>query len=74
MTFGTQQVNSRDIHSGVGGASFWTQCGLPTDLIKLQGDWNSNAYERYLQPSLELRKQVASKLGAEARRIMSAKC
>ena len=56
-----------------GGASFGLQCGLPTDLIKLQGDWNSNAYERYLQPSFELRKQVASKLGAEARRIMSAK-
>ena len=59
---------------GGGGASFGLQCGLPTDLIKLQGDWNSNAYERYLQPSFELRKQVASKLGAEARRIMSAKC
>lgn len=56
-----------------GGASFGLQCGLPTDLIKLQGDWNSNAYERYLQPSFELRKQVASKLGEETKRIMSEK-
>ena len=54
-----------------GGASFAPQCGLPSDLIKLQGDWNSNAYERYLQPSFELRKQVASKLGTETSRIMS---
>ena len=54
-----------------GGASFALQCGLPSDLIKLQGDWNSNAYERYLQPSFELRKQVASKLGTETSRIMS---
>ena len=54
-----------------GGASFGLHCGLPTDLIKLQGDWNSNAYERYLQPSFELRKQVAFKLGAETQRILS---
>ena len=33
-----------------GGASFALQCGLPSDLIKLQGDWSSNAYERYLEP------------------------
>ena len=46
-----------------GGASYALQCGLPTDLIKLQGDWSSNAYERYLHPSFELRKQVAGKMG-----------
>ena len=46
-----------------GGASFGLQCGLTSDLIKLQGDWSSNSYERYLQPSLELRKQVAKTLG-----------
>lgn len=53
-----------------GGATFGLQCGLPVSLIKLQGDWNSNAYERYLQPSFELRKQVASKLGAETVRLL----
>ena len=47
-----------------GGASYALQCGLPIDLIKLQGDWSSNAYERYLHPSFELRKQVAGKLGS----------
>ena len=36
-----------------GGASFGLQCGLPPDLIKLQGDWSSNAYERYLQAILK---------------------
>lgn len=42
-----------------GGASFGLQCGLTSDLIKLQGNWSSNLYERYLQPSFELRKQVS---------------
>ena len=46
-----------------GGASFALQCGIPADWIKLQGDWASNAYERYLDPSLSLRKQLASKMG-----------
>ena len=46
-----------------GGASFGLQCGLTSDLIKLQGDWSSNSYERYLQPSFELRKQVSKTLG-----------
>ena len=49
-----------------GGASFGLQCGLPPDLIKLQGDWSSNAYERYLQPSFNLRQEVAYKLGRAA--------
>ena len=47
-----------------GGAQFALQCGLPVELIKLQGDWNSNAHERYLQPSFVLRRKVASTLGS----------
>lgn len=47
-----------------GGASFALQCGLPVNLIKIQGDWLSSACERYLQPSFGLRKQVAQTLGA----------
>ena len=47
-----------------GGAQFALQCGLPVELIKLQGDWNSNAHERYLQPSFGLRRKVASTLGS----------
>ena len=35
-----------------GGASFALHCGVPCDYIKLQGDWKSNAYERYLDRSL----------------------
>ena len=46
-----------------GGASFSMQCGIPSELIKLQGDWNSNAYERYLDPSFSMRVQLASSLG-----------
>ena len=54
-----------------GGASFALECGLPVDLIKLQGDWNSNAYERYLHPSLNLRKKVSSTMGAAASRTFA---
>ena len=54
-----------------GGASFALECGLPVDLIKLQGDWNSNSYERYLSPSLELRKKVASTMGLAASRLIN---
>ena len=46
-----------------GGASFALNCGLPVDLIKLQGDWKSNACERYLEPSFGLRQLVAKTLG-----------
>ena len=51
-----------------GGASYALECGLPVDLINLQGDWNSNAYERYLHPSLNLRKKVSCTMGAAASR------
>ena len=56
-----------------GGASFGVQCGLPPDLIKLQGDWNSNAYERYLQPSFGLRQDVAYRLGLAAENLTQCK-
>ena len=46
-----------------GRASFALQCGIPVELIKLQGDWVSNAYERYLYPALPLRKRLAVTLG-----------
>ena len=31
-----------------GGATFAFQCGIPAELIKLQGDWHSDAYMLYL--------------------------
>ena len=46
-----------------GGASFALECGLPTELIKAQGDWVSNAYELYASPSLPMRKDLAATLG-----------
>ena len=55
-----------------GGSSFALQCGLPVNLVKLQGDWNSNAYERYLHPSLDLRKQVARTLGSATGKFFTA--
>ena len=54
-----------------GGTSFALQCGLPADLIKLQGDWSSNAYQRYIDPSLSLRQQVASTLGRSFHTFLS---
>ena len=57
--------NSYSTHSlrRGGGASFALQYGLPAELIMLQGDWASNAYEKYLDPSLNLRKRVAETMG-----------
>ena len=46
-----------------GGATFALECGLPADLIKSQGDWRSNAYQAYLDPSPTMRQKVASTLG-----------
>ena len=31
-----------------GGATFAFQCGIPSELIKVQGDWRSDAYMLYL--------------------------
>ena len=42
-----------------GGATYALRCGLPIDLIKIQGDWRSNACERYLEHAFEQRQQVA---------------
>ena len=46
-----------------GGASFALQCGIPAEWIKLQGDWSSEAYQRYLDPSFEHRVQLAKIMG-----------
>ena len=54
-----------------GGASFALNCGLPVDLIKLQGYWKSNAYERYLEPFFGLRQQVAATLGKSTSTFLS---
>ncbi|CAC5389298.1 unnamed protein product [Mytilus coruscus] len=41
-----------------GGATFAFQCGVPGELIQSQGDWKSDAYKGYLDPSLSYRMHV----------------
>ena len=47
---------------GRGGATFAFTCGLPITAIKLQGDWRSNAFERYLHVSLDTKKQLVNRM------------
>ena len=42
-----------------GGASFAFLCGIPSDLIKMQGDWSSDAYLRYLSSPLDHRLKLS---------------
>uniref|UniRef100_A0A8W8LWK4 Reverse transcriptase domain-containing protein n=1 Tax=Magallana gigas TaxID=29159 RepID=A0A8W8LWK4_MAGGI len=53
-----------------GGASFALQCGLPPDLIQTQGDWCSDVYKTYLDPSLSFRQQVATTLGQSIGKVL----
>ena len=50
-----------------GGASFALECGVPGELIQAQGDWKSDAYKAYLDPSLQYRKQVMQKFAQSLR-------
>ena len=52
------------------GHNFWRGRASLHDLIKLLGDWSSNAYERYLELLFELWKQVTAKLGSEMGRLL----
>ena len=45
-----------------GGATFALHCGVPSDYIKLQGDWKSNAYERYLDHSLRYKLETVKQM------------
>ena len=45
-----------------GGATFALHCGVPSDYIKLQGDWKSNAYERYLDSSLRYKLETIKQM------------
>ena len=48
-----------------GGASHALSSRVPADLVKIQGDLRSSAYQRYLKPSLKCRLQVG-KMMAES--------
>ena len=45
-----------------GGATFALHCGVPSDYIKLQGDWKSNAYECYLDHSLRYKLETVKQM------------
>lgn len=45
-----------------GGATWAFKCGVPADLIQLQGDWRSDAYKLYLKYDLEDKISVSSKM------------
>ena len=45
-----------------GGASLAFRADVPSDLIKVHGDWASDCYLRYLSVPLEQRIQVASRV------------
>ena len=42
-----------------GGATFAFACGIPAEIIKLQGDWKSSAYQKYIVAPLNLRQDLA---------------
>lgn len=46
-----------------GGVSYGLAQHLPVDLLKLQGDWRSDCYQRYLEPDLETKFMVARAMG-----------
>ena len=48
--------------SGKGFASFTLHCGVPSDCIKLHGDWKSTAYERYLDHSLRYKLEAVKQM------------
>lgn len=48
-----------------GGATFALEAGVPADLVQTQGDWRSDAYKVYIDPSLQGRRVVAQSM-AEA--------
>ncbi|VDI50863.1 Hypothetical predicted protein [Mytilus galloprovincialis] len=41
-----------------GGATFALECGVPSEIIQTQGDWKSDAYKNYLDPSFTHRQTV----------------
>ena len=54
--------------AGRGGASLALECGLSPDLIKLQGNWRSDCYQRYLEPDLAFKFTVARVMGRRVQR------
>ena len=56
-----------------GGATFAMKSGVPFSLIKCQGDWASNAYERYLETTLHDRQIAVSTTARAIKSICNSK-
>ena len=52
-----------------GGASFAFSVGIPSDLIKIQGDWSSDCYLRYLNSPLSQRLQLSQTMSSHISNI-----
>ena len=52
-----------------GGASFAFSCGIPADLIKIQGDWSSDAYLRYLSSPVSQRQKLLDSVSSHIIKI-----
>ena len=51
---------TRSTHSVRGGAFFAFSLGVPADQIKIQGDWSSDCYLRYLSSPLSHKQKLVS--------------
>ena len=53
-----------------GGASLaLNSCHVPVELIKLQGDWRSDCYQRYLEPSMDLKLKVGTGMAQKVKEL-----
>ena len=52
-----------------GGATFALESGAPPDLVQAQGDWRSDAYKLYIDPSFQGRKAVADIMAKAAQAL-----
>jgi len=52
-----------------GGATFALESGVPADLVQAQGDWRSDAYKIYIDPSFVGRKAVAEAMAKAAQSL-----
>ena len=52
-----------------GGASLALASNVPSVLVKMQGDWRSSAYERYIEPSRDLKLSLALSMAKRAKEL-----
>ena len=53
-----------------GGATFAFACNLPSELIKEQGGWRSDCYQRYLEPDLATKFTVAKAMAVRVQKSL----